>query len=391
MVKLPAPALRLFTAILMWLTATARPQIHAAYDCNLADEKNATSWRGFGWEFLDVFHFGGPTLAVQHDGTATWMGSTGSGRCNPVANPGEAAVITHAHAQGVQVLLAVHWNNSLGADALFRFYQDPAAMDAAAAAACARALEARCDGLSVDFEVGNTRFNATFKGLFAGFVRRVSASAHAHNLSAAVFPALFMDLPSNTGVDGAAVAAAASGGVVLMTYDYHWGCSDPVAGPNTPLIGNNGSNINATVRFALSRSMSATDLLLGIAWYGREYPTTSPVYQASTNCSTDPAVPDQRAKAYQAPLALKRARTLGIGGERWDASSQTPWYVFQDRERPFLWWEGYFDDARSLSLKYDLVKQLGLQGIMIWMLNGCTQTEAPELWAGLAAAFGKRI
>ena len=102
-------------------------------------------------------------------------------------------------------------------------------------------------------------------------------------------------------------------------------------------------------------------------------------------------MPDQRAKAYQAPLALKRARTLGIGGERWDASSQTPWYAFQDRERPFLWWEGYFDDARSLSLKYDLVKQLGLQGIMIWMLNGCTQTEAPELWAGLAAAFGKRI
>ena len=35
------------------LTAAPRPSIHAAYDCNLVDRKNATSWLDFGWEYLD--------------------------------------------------------------------------------------------------------------------------------------------------------------------------------------------------------------------------------------------------------------------------------------------------------------------------------------------------
>jgi spore germination protein YaaH len=362
---------------------STRPQIHAAYACDLPDRHNATSWLDFGWEYLDVLHFGGQTVAVQPDGAATWWHAD---KCNPPVVPGEAGIIAHAHAQGLAVLLAAHWNNSLGSDALYIFFNDPAAMDASASNLCARAEEAHCDGISLDFEVGNVRFNASFKGLMAGYIARISAAASAQQLT--VVPTLYMDLPTNTGVDGGATAAAASGGVVLMTYDYHWGCSDPVAGPNTPLIGNNGSNVNATVAFALADSMPAVDLLLGIAWYGREYPTVGPFYQAATNCSKD--VPDQVARAYQAPLALKRATTKGDGGELWDASSQTPWYTFQDPERPFLWWEGYYDNERSLALKYEFMKAQSLKGILIWMLNGCTQTEAPYLWSGLDDAFGKR-
>ena len=134
--------------------------------------------------------------------------------------------------------------------------------------------------------------------------------------------------------------------------------------------------------------MPAADLLMGVAWYGREYPTTGPEYQAPTNCST--TAPGQTAHAYSLPGALRRARTLGQGGVLWDAKTKTPWYVFQDRSRPYLWWEGYFDDARSLALKYGLAKAHGLKGVFIWMLNGCTQAEAPSLWSGLEDAFGKR-
>ena len=361
----------------------SRPQVHAAYDCGLPDRTNASSWLDFGWEYLDVLHFGGKTLAVQRNGTATWMSPD---RCNPTVHAGEAALVAHAHSQGLRVLLAVHWNNSLGPDALHQFLSDPVAMQESARSACARAHAARCDGLSVDFEVANTRFNETFKGLYARYIRRLSAFATEKGLS--VVPTLFMDLPRDTGVDGEAVAAATSSGVVLMTYDYHWGCSDSVAGPNTPLIGNNGSNINATVGWALSHSMPAADLLMGIAWYGREYPTTRPDYQAPTNCTR--ALPDQQARAFSLPQALERAETLGQGGKLWDATSQTPWYRFQDQRRPYLWWEGYFDDNRSLALKYDLVTDRGLKGVLIWMLNGCTQAQAPGLWHGLARAFGKR-
>ena len=127
---------------------------------------------------------------------------------------------------------------------------------------------------------------------------------------------------------------------------------------------------------------------MGIAWYGREWPTTGPGYMAATNYSKE--VPDQVAKAYSLPEAQKRARTLGDGGERWDSSTLTPWYEFEDPHRPWLYWQGYFDNNRSLALKYDLVNADGLGGVLIWMLNGCTRTEAPYLWRGLDEAFGKR-
>lgn len=360
----------------------ARPDVRAAYACNLPDRKNVTSWLDFGWEYLDVMHFAGRIASVQRDGAADW---TSPDKCNPPAVPSEAALIAHAHAQGLKVLLAFHWNNSLGDDALFAFYNDPAAMQASASNMCARTREARCDGFSVDFEAPNVRFNATFRGLYAGYIRRVAAVASQLNLS--VTTTLFMDLPTNRGIDGSAVAAAATGGTVLMTYDYHYGSSDPVAGPNAPLVGNNGSNVNHTVAWALSHGMPAANTLMGIPWYSREYPTISPAYQAATNVSK--TVPDQTAKAYSLPVAQKRALTLGEGGALWDASSLTPWYKFRDPTRPWLWWEGYSDNARSLALKYDVVKAFGLQGVLIWMLNGCTQTEAPWLWSGLDAAFGK--
>ena len=110
--------LRLLLLLLPQLQAGAsrRPlQVHAGYNCNLPDRKNATSWLDFGWDHLDVLNFGGRTVAVQRDGAATWCGEA---ECNPPKNAGEAALIAHAHVQGVQVLLKIGWNNSLGGDAL---------------------------------------------------------------------------------------------------------------------------------------------------------------------------------------------------------------------------------------------------------------------------------
>ena len=88
--------------------------------------------------------------------------------------------------------------------------------------------------------------------------------------------------------------------------------------------------------------------------------------------------------AYQAPLAAVRAEKYG---RRWDASTLTPWYEFQDPERPWLWWQGYYEDAESVVFKYALVKSRRIKGVLIWQLNGCTQREAPEMWAALQGAL----
>ena len=359
-------------------------EVHAAYDCGLPDRKNASRWLDFGWDLIDILHFGGPTLFVQRDGSLVWKNSK---KCNPINNTDEAALIAYARSKNVKVYLAVHFNNSLGADMFYQFLNDDTAMKSSARSICAKAKSIRCDGISLDFEVLNTRFNTTFKGLHARYISILSHTAQMSELT--VTPTLFMDISEDVGVDAASVVAASTGGAVLMAYDYHWGCGDPIAGPNTPLIGNNGSNVNASVAWALSNNIHPSDLLLGVAWYGREYPTTGPEYQSRTNCTK--VVSDQDARAYQAPLALHRAQTLGLGGELWDDSTSTPWYHFKDPARPWLWWEGYFDNYRSISLKYDLAKSKHLRGILIWMLNGCTRTEAPNMWKALERAVDRNV
>ena len=40
--------------------------------------------------------------------------------------------------------------------------------------------------------------------------------------------------------------------------------------------------------------------------------------------------------------------------------------------------------------RYELAEARGLKGVMIWMLNGCTRSEAPAIGQGLAKAFGPR-
>ena len=89
-------------------------------------------------------------------------------------------------------------------------------------------------------------------------------------------------------------------------------------------------------------------------------------------------------------LIVCHAQTLGEGGVLWDSATLTPWYKYSDPTRSYLWWEGYFDDARSLALKYELVHTHRLRGVLIWMLNGCTRTEAPTMWQALDKAFGPR-
>ena len=80
------------------------------------------------------------------------------------------------------------------------------------------------------------------------------------------------------------------------------------------------------------------------------------------------------------PGAAARA---GKYGRRWDATTLTPWYEFQDPQRPWLWWQGYYEDAESVVFKYSLVKHRRLKGVLLWMLNGCTQYEAPQMWQAL--------
>ena len=61
----------------------------------------------------------------------------------------------------------------------------------------------------------------------------------------------------------------------------------------------------------------------------------------------------------------------------WDASSQTPWYRFQNPD----WIQTWYDDSLSLSKKYDFVNAKNIGGIGIWALG--YDDGYNELWGAL--------
>ena len=188
-----------------------------------------------------------------------------------------------------------------------------------------------------------------------------------------------------------------------MTYDYlYTGNGSGPTRPNAPLYADTymgfptaNNNVNSSIWYALQLkpvAVPASQLTMGIAWYGKEVPAVGLSLGAAMNISTSSAAADvdQKTHNYQQPLMEKRAATFGEGGRKWDGVSMTPWYSYQDAKRPWLYWQGFYDDAESLKYKYDLVKSLGLRGVLVWSINACTVEAAPSMWSTLEDAFGSK-
>ena len=163
--------------------------------------------------------------------------------------------------------------------------------------------------------------------------------------------------------------ASISDGLMIMAYDYHWS-NAPTTGPVAPLTGWGTYNVIWTVNDYLTWSGGLNEkLILGCPYYGYEWPAESGTGGANTTGSGT-------AKTYA--IAEPMAQTYG---KLRDSDSQSPWYKYQNPG----WYQCWYDDSLSLSLKYDLVNQYDLQGIGIWALG--YDGDQTELWAALEEKF----
>ncbi|WP_112179069.1 MULTISPECIES: LysM peptidoglycan-binding domain-containing protein [Paraliobacillus] len=133
--------------------------------------------------------------------------------------------------------------------------------------------------------------------------------------------------------------------VVLMTYE--WGYS---GGP--PLAVSPLGNVRDVVEYALTE-MPANKIMLGQNLYG--YDWTLPF---------EPGGEYARALSPQQAINLARDNNVAI---EFDQQSQAPFFFYTDAEgnRHEVW----FEDARSIQAKFDLIKELNLRGISYWKLG----------------------
>jgi chitinase len=184
------------------------------------------------------------------------------------------------------------------------------------------------------------------------------------------------DGPFVSDIDIAATAASLDW-INLMTYDFvnsmtpftghHSGLHDSAMAPA------DARSADKAVRQFLAAGVPARKLVIGAAFYGREFAEVSPVNDGLY----------QTYGHYQGehPWPQLKADFIDRNGfvRRWDAKAQAP-YLWNAATHQFI----SYDDAQSLAAKARYVKAHQLGGIMYWEQGEDPQGELLDaIWRGL--------
>nr|WP_285890170.1 glycoside hydrolase family 18 protein [Halalkalibacter oceani] len=139
---------------------------------------------------------------------------------------------------------------------------------------------------------------------------------------------------------------------VLMTYEWGWSGGPPMA--VAPL-----DQVRRVVEYAAS-VMPVEKIMMGIPLYG--YDWTLPFEPGG-----------EFARAISPQQAIELAAQYGATIQ-YDEQAQSPFFLYQEEDGTEH--EVWFEDARSIQAKFDLVKELGLRGVSYWVLR----IEFPQNW-----------
>lgn len=139
--------------------------------------------------------------------------------------------------------------------------------------------------------------------------------------------------------------------VFIMTYEWGWIGGPPMA--VAPL-----DQVRQVMQFAVSQ-IPSEKLMMGIPLYGYDW--------------TLPYDPDRRARVISPQEAIEIASRYGVAIQ-FDPVAQSPFFYYIDESgsEHVVW----FEDARSIQAKFNLVKELGLRGFFYWVLG----RDFPQNW-----------
>jgi spore germination protein YaaH len=268
-----------------------------------------------------------------------------------------AAVTNAAHDKGVRVVPTFQlFDSKAGYPKMTKFLTNPAAQDRFIAEALDLMAERKADGAGLDFE-GVPALNPLGK-YYVPFVAKFRDAMKAR-------------FPDSTLVN--ATSAGASERIIkglvplvdyqmIMTYNYRSSGSS-VTGAIAPL-----DNATRNVKIHMARILQwapADHVLLGVPYYGYNWPVTSKVPHATvqSNKTKYGAVKSVTYKSARDFLAahpkVKR---------HYDALEGSAYYTYWSKTYK-TYRQVYFEDEHSLSAKYDYVLTSGLGGIGIWTLD----------------------
>lgn len=187
--------------------------------------------------------------------------------------------------------------------------------------------------------------------------------------------------------------------IFVMAYDNgNYVGPAPGVGPNSPLtggqqIGDWAGNIEFFVNDSLSIGVPGRQLVIGVPFYGRQYPTFGQSDSGAdrqlrmvgaSNAGVNGTTPDIKSRTIGYPLSLSEHeaaastncgtssadylfKSCSPGGMRWDETTQTPWYSFLDDFG--MAGQGFFDNERSILLKYEYIASVPDLGLGLFAID----------------------
>ncbi len=197
---------------------------------------------------------------------------------------------------------------------------------------------------------------------YQNFLRRAVERFHeeGYTVSAALAPKTRADQPGEWYVahDYKAIGEIVDF-VMLMTYEWGYSGGPPMAVSPLP-------QVEQVVQYALTE-IPANKILLGQNLYG--YDWTLPFVQGG---------PYAEALSPQRAIEVAKRYNAAI---QYDTTAQAPYFNYYDDEgREHVVW---FEDARSIQAKFNLVKRLNLRGVGYWKLG----LPFPQNWLLIGANF----
>jgi len=212
-------------------------------------------------------------------------------------------------------------------------------------------------GLNIDFEYVYPEDRENYNM----FLRRVTEELHANGylVSTAVAP---KESREQSGLLYEAHDYRAHGEivdfVVLMTYEWGWAGGEPLA--IAPI-----NKVKQVLDYAVTE-IAPDKIMMGTPLYGRDW--RIPWVQGTIARTVSPQEAVQLAKTYQVEI-------------QYNELYQSPFFTYTDQTGQAH--EVWFEDARSMQAKYDVVKEYSLRGVSYWVLG----SPFPQNWGVLGENF----
>ena len=319
------------------------------------------------------------------DAAIFWYRATAAGHVLPADSdtPAESELVTavqRLHAVGVGALPTI---NDFGMDSVSmgRLLSDPERRKNLIHNLVDMVTRVGADGLDLDFEAMNSPaspWRATVRKKFPVFVAGLRQALHKQGLvlSLTVAARVSDNDPNWTVYDYRALANLPDR-VTVLTYDYHYAGGRP--GPLAPV-----DWVNQVARYAHAR-FGRTPVFMGqpasgLNWYIKRESGRCPKLDPPITATAVPTV------AQSKTLAKSWGATI-----RWDAQSGESHFRYhrtykESGKRCVALREVWFEDARSVKAKLNVVRKQHVRGIALWSLG----VEDPHIWPMLTKFASSR-